>query len=111
MRAEEIGDLLRVTETPFDYFGDGQVIYTARRTPGIDPPRWQVFRSGQFTPAGYIEAFYSPEEFEAWALRVTDGNGRLIGSEQIEGDRTDLASVSGYQNALVWIHERAEGRA
>ena len=84
--------------------------YTARRTPDTDPPRWTVFRDGQFTPVGYIEAVYDPQE-RAWGLAVTDGNQRRIGVHG-KRDNPDVPPyVDGYHNALAWIMWRLQGIA
>ena len=95
-----------VTEQPFS---EGGLTYTARATPGTDPQRWIVFLDGQFTPAGYLEEFYSAQEFGVWRLRVFDNNNRRIGDAQISkrGGSEDLASVGTYSEALFWIRSTA----
>jgi hypothetical protein len=97
-----------VTEEPTRPAHGQGPFYTARRTPDTDPPRWQVFRDGQFTPVGYIEAVYDPRE-RAWGLAVTDGNLRQIGTHG-KRDNPDVPPYAGsYSDALNWIIWREQG--
>lgn len=67
-----------VTEEPVTY---GEDTYIARRSTG-EPVRWQVFRDGQLTPAGFLEAVFDVD-LGQWQLKVSDGNGTPIGDEPV----------------------------
>lgn len=96
-----------VTEEPTEL--DGRT-YTARLTPGTNPPRWQVFSDAALGPVGYLEAVMDERQSDGWMLLVYDGQMRLIGTPgEDPSGRKDTTKVGSYANALHYIWARLAG--
>lgn len=107
MRMDHLA-LALVDETPTD-FGARQ--YTARRTPGIDPPRWAVFAGDGFGPVGYLEAVRDERQSDGWRLLVLDAGNQPIGHPDEPSGRKDTRTVHSYPAALHYFDARERGLA
>lgn len=100
--------LALVDEKPTKFGGR---LYTARRTPGINPPRWAVFGAVGFGPVGYLEAVQDARQSNSWLLLVLDAANRPIGKPDEPTGRKDTRMVHSYLNALHYFDARERGLA
>jgi hypothetical protein len=98
-----------VTETPVRH---GDYTYVARRNEG--ELRWQVFRDGEFTPFGALEAVHQPTEScrdDGWQLVVFGPDGRSVGVRGKRDAPGTVPAVDSFRNAIDWLLARERGDA
>jgi hypothetical protein len=88
-----------VTESPVKH---GDYTYVARRNAG--EMRWQVFRDGEFTPFGALEAVHQPTE-------SCRDDGRPVGVRGKRDAPGTVPAVDNFRNALDWLLARERGDA
>ena len=98
-----------VAESPVRH---GDYTYVARRNAG--EARWQVFRDGEFTPFGFLEAVHQPTEStrdDGWQLAVYGPGHRPVGMRGKRDAPGTVPAVDNFRNALDWLLARERGDA
>lgn len=108
--AEDLFNLMVETGLTEDAAPFGGHVFVARRNEG--DLRFQIFRDGDPTPFGVVEAHRCEYLDNSWQLRVYDPAGRPVGEPSGHGeDHPEGGCVGTYHNALNHLRMAALGLA